>query len=822
MLFSYYIRLPSRSLRRSSEPPVETSGVVRDIRAFAAALSAYAVLCGAFFWKSLASGDYIAPSDSLDFGVSAYLSPLALWTEGMYSGYPIAADPQSLTWYPVLRLLRLAGADWNIFLISAFAIASATCFLFVRRLTGSNLAGLLGGVTYGFGGVMFAHIGHFNQIHTAAWVPLALYGLQVTREGYYRAGTATAAVGFALLWLAGHPQVPVYTTYLAAALVIGQIFIDRPPKDAAVARVGWSVAAMALGLGLAAVTVIPMVELGQLSGRSESNWELYVSKALPPRQLLGLILPFAFGGMWHDGSVPVEYFGVGGPNENTGYVGLLPISLMLAAIFAVSNRRREIWLWVAVFVVAALLCLGDATPMGTLFYYAPGYARFRVPARHLFVTSLCLAVISGMAWHELTRRRGGWTAIAAASGTVGVIAAIAFVALVWGAPDVRSAFDNDTYARWVPGWSIAVAGLLALCALLSRVVARGRYSLLACATVFVILHVAELTMFHYRNSGTRFEYADVPRSEAIPHQRIATLRNELQRTGERALSADGSKNPFLLPNLTRPWDLPAAGGSGSLSLERYSQTLGMGGPGDVYPETLLPAHRALDLFSVRYTMVRTNVPLAHQLRDHPERWTPLESLQYYEHDPDTAYTLFRNERALPRAWCVESVVRVTPDEALSAIRTGHLPAGRGEFWPADVALVEDDDLHERSHSPAQRARSEVVAQSNDRRRYLVQSDDPCVLVLSEVYYPWWRASVDDVDVGIVRVNHTMVGVAVPPGSHVVRLRLQPTSVWIGGAISVVGAFVWIGLAWSASLRNRRVRGATITAAPRDPAQVPST
>ncbi|HEX2459205.1 MAG TPA: hypothetical protein VHJ58_03570, partial [Vicinamibacterales bacterium] len=476
--------------------------MLRDVRAFAAALSAYAALYGAFFWKSLASGDYIAPSDSLDFGVSAYLSPFALWTEGMYSGYPIAADPQSLTWYPVLRLLRLAGADWNIFLISAFAIASATCFLFVRRLTGSNLAGILGGVTYGFGGVMLAHIGHFNQIHTAAWVPLALYGLQVTREGYYRAGTAAAAVGFALLWLAGHPQVPVYTTYLAAALVIGQIFIDRPPKDAVVARVVWSVAAMALGLGLAAITVIPMVELGQLSGRAESNWELYISKALPVRQLLGLILPFAFGGLWHDGSVPVQYFGVGGPNENTGYVGLLPISLMLAAIFAVSNRRREIWLWVALFVIAALLCLGDTTPMGTLFYYAPGYARFRVPARHLFVTSLCLAVISGMAWHELTRRRGGWTAIAAASATIGVIAAIAFVALVLGSPDVRSAFDNDIYARWVPGWSIAVAGLFALCALLSRVVARGRYSLLACATVFVTLHVAELTMFHYRNSGT--------------------------------------------------------------------------------------------------------------------------------------------------------------------------------------------------------------------------------------------------------------------------------------------------------------------------------
>jgi hypothetical protein len=444
MIFPYYIR-PRRL--------VENSGVIRDVRAFAAALLAYAAFYGAFFWKSLASGDYIAPSDSLDFGVAAYLSPFALWTEGMYSGYPIAADPQSLTWYPVLRLFHLVGADWNVFLISAFAIASATCFLFVRRLTGSNVAGILGGITYGFGGIMLGHIGHFNQIHAAAWVPLALYGLQVIREGHYRAGTATAGVGFALLWLAGHPQVPLYTTYLASALVAGHVFIDRPSKEAALARVSWSAVAMVLGIALAAITVIPMVELGQLSGRAESNWELYISKALPPRQLLGLILPFAFGGLWHEGSVPVQYFGVGGPQENTGYVGLLPVGLAVAALWAASSRRREIWLWIVLFVIAALLCLGDATPIGTLFYYAPGYARFRVPARHLFVTSLCLAVISGMGWRELTRRREGWTAIAVANLAVGVVALIAFAMLGWRAPDVQAALRNEVYAQWVPGSS---------------------------------------------------------------------------------------------------------------------------------------------------------------------------------------------------------------------------------------------------------------------------------------------------------------------------------------------------------------------------------
>ena len=216
----------------------------RDARALAAALLLYSGFYCAFFYQSFLSGNFIAPSDSLDFGVAAYLSSAELWTRGMYSGYPISADPQALMWYPVLHLFRLLGFDWNVFLISAYAIASATCFLLVRRLSRSNLAGTFSGLAYGFSGVMLGHIGHFNQIHAAAWVPLALYGLQLVREGSHRAGAAVAAAGFALMWLAGHPQVPVYTAYLSAALILGGLIVDRPSRPAAVARVGWSVAAI--------------------------------------------------------------------------------------------------------------------------------------------------------------------------------------------------------------------------------------------------------------------------------------------------------------------------------------------------------------------------------------------------------------------------------------------------------------------------------------------------------------------------------------------------------------------------------------------------
>jgi len=390
-------------------------------------------------------------------------------------------------------------------------------------------------------------------------------------------------------------------------------------------------------------------------------------------------------------------------------------------------------------------------------------------------------------------------------------AAIAGGVFAWRTPNVRALMTGSSvYRNWTLIWPLTLAAALAACAVAARLFAKTAGRLLVFAALLVGVQVIDLAMLHYRMPGQRFEYADIIREEAILHPRMAALRDELHRTGERVLATDGSKNQFLLPNLTRPWNVPAASGTGSLGIERYVDVLGMGGPGDVYPETLSAAHRGLDLFSIRYALVRQGSPLADDLQRHAERWSAIEDLHYYENDPDTHYTLFRNARALPRAWCVPDIVRVTPAEALAAIRSGPLPGGRGEFNPARVALVEPDTLRDwQGSAPAAdapfslrdgAASPEVLAQVDRQHRYLVGTNAPCLLVLGEVYYPWWRASVDDADVEIARVNHTMIGIPVPPGSHVVRLRLDPTSIWWGGGVTVISL-----LAWSAVIISSRVR-----------------
>src|SRR5262249_14142342 len=131
---------------------------------------------------------------------------------------------------------------------------------------------------------------------------------------------------------------------------------------------------------------------------------------------------------------------------------------------------------------------------------------------------------------------------------------------------------------------------------------------LAIGAVLIVAQVVDLAQTHYRVPGYRFQYADVPLSDTAPRPRVAALRDELLRTGERVLGVDGTHDPWLLPNLTHPWNVRAAGGTGPLATARYLDLFSMGDLG-VGPEPLKREHHALDMFAIRYALVPSDSPI---------------------------------------------------------------------------------------------------------------------------------------------------------------------------------------------------------------------
>jgi uncharacterized membrane protein YfhO len=74
---------------------------------------------------------------------------------------------------------------------------------------------------------------------------------------------------------------------------------------------------------------------------------------------------------------------------------------------------------------------------------------------------------------------------------------------------------------------------------------------------------------------------------------------------------------------------------------------------------------------------------------------------------------------------------------------------------------------------------------------------PAWLVLSDVWYPGWRARVDGETVQLLRANYLFRALRVPAGEHQISLSYQPLSFWGGAALSLfsllLAGFIFIRL-----------------------------
>jgi hypothetical protein len=296
-------------------------------------------------------------------------------------------------------------------------------------------------------------------------------------------------------------------------------------------------------------------------------------------------------------------------------------------------------------------------------------------------------------------------------------------------------------------------------------------------------------------------------ADARRPQALETYQTELAATAQRLTPLHGGQQHDQLTrvNLTRLWDVPSASGYNPLILRRYSALLGMPDIGRLPPGVLGHENRALDLLAVRYLFVPIAPGLgmdpacSDMLAADPARWRHVEGLPLG--------TVYENQRAMPRAWLVPEVMRLRPDEVLIAIQQSRLPDGR-TYDPSMVALVEEPFtdpsmvalLEEPFKFEAENAASQhsvqVIRQSDTSIEVRADTEAPAFLVLSDVYYPGWRATIDGEPTHVFRTNYVLRGVMLSPGVHVVRFEFRPTSFYVGAGISAFAVLAVTGmLAW---------------------------
>lgn len=174
---------------------------------------------------------------------------------------------------------------------------------------------------------------------------------------------------------------------------------------------------------------------------------------------------------------------------------------------------------------------------------------------------------------------------------------------------------------------------------------------------------------------------------------------------------------------------------------------------------------------------------------------------------DGEVRIYENRNAFPRAFVVHRVEEVSDmEEAIARMK------GAG-FDPAQVAVIEGE------LPPAQAAalgggrgegRSSVqfVKYEDNEVRLRVRTERAGLLVLSDTYYPGWKAYVDGEKVRIYPTDVALRSVFLEPGEHEVRFVFAPTSFKIGSLISglsllALAAYVSLGPAGRLWRRLRR-------------------
>jgi len=774
-------------------------------------------------WHALAPHGWHAPLNGLDSDTLTEFYPwtalaagalhrgvIPLWNPYAFAGAPFLAAMQTGVFYPVNLLLEWLLAPTDVPGARAalhLALALAGAFLFARRLAFSRPAALLVAVAFGLGLPYMVWLEH-PMGGAVAWLPWLLLCVErilvadATGRGRLR-WVLGATVVLALEFLSGHGESTAHVLLLAGAYaVFGATLAWRRTggPDAALRPLGLLVAALALGLGVAAAHLLP--SLAQIPA-SEAAADRALGAAAAPVPLLGDpaawksvlvgLAPDIFGSpTWQ---TPVA--GGAGYNELALYVGAVPLLLAGLALLRVraiapSDGRRATLLF---FAVAALITLGVAArwPGLGLVNNLP-LLRVMANGRLRMEYALAVAVLAGYGLDALAargREAGPWRLALLWLAGVAALCAVGLAILLTGKPATPIA---TAWRVLVPAlWLLLFACLLWLYRCRAAPLALVRWSALA---------LSALDLFAL---GWGY-HATVPAAQvAVTPPAVAAVLQAEQGgpapPGSGGL--DGRDGPYrvaglgkaLLPSLSSLYGLQDVRGydpAYSADYERFfAAAFGAGGMrlalGAYGPSA--PAARALDLLDVRYLFAACGVRLNRRY------YVPL----YNGGDSSCVY---RNPNALPRAFVVHEAAWAAPERATSLLIAGGVdPRSRVLLDPATA--TDRTDWLANGGSPAGAAGATGTAEAAPPDGVAVTGYDlnsvevtvrtaaPGVLVIGDAYAPGWHATVDGQSAPIARADAILRAVPIPAGTHLVELGYLPIPFVIGGLISVVSLVVLV-------------------------------
>lgn len=777
---------------------------------------------------------------------------LPLWDSMTFCGWPLVGDAQLRWLYPpnVLLLVMNPAMAFSLLMIGYVGFGATGMWFYLRKAAGVGpWPALCGAATLSLAGFFACHLmsGIVVFPATAAWVPwILLLGWRLGEKRVSAATMALFAGAIGAQILSGAPQVMFYTWIalsMQALWSVSEYFTRRAASAIglressrrALAILARYAIGAALGIALGASSILPTSEFGALSLQrgGRARWEYVTNCSLAPRFLWLTVAPKFFG----DPHLEETYWGgQEGYWDTCGYVGIGPLAALLVALFswrsAFGEREPDLTgqtqqfqtatprgfaaFHVALAGLALFLAFGAYNPFFRWVYeWIPGFDRFRVPSRWLLFYQFSVATLLALVIERFCGEGNGTAALPkrtliAVGALATFLAAAALIApemmraagLREVAPNVNASGGRllDVQLRnWTAGSLGRGAGfafgwliLLGVAGKSVRLPVRRALPPLAAALV-----LADVLSFGVMMPVTRTRQGQIeefyPKSPLI--ESLAAGSN-----GHRLLAADDvnawfndQNNPELWANRASIYGLRDARGYYPICLRWFGHFINAldDRPSSFPLGGLLSVGTTLNPWLL--SMLDVKFFLSYKsLRVPGLRLTQRTSfgLNIYE------VTGNRGPAFAARA---STLLALSDEEelALLADGTSHMANSALSSGPAPEWLLTSP------HEPPGPLRSVSVARPTPNRiEIAVGRGTGDLVVVSEAYHPGWTARVDGRPSRVVRANHALLGVYVPPGEHQVALAFQPQSFRIGLYLTL-SALLALAAVGNATLGRRR-------------------
>lgn len=721
----------------------------------------------------------------------------------------LATDPCFKTWLPYINagapfnggldkvfrpvtllslLLLPAELTVNYEMVAYFLVFGISMFWYLRELRLSAGAAFLGALFLMLNGevVTLLNAGHVTKLGTIAFTPLVFWALERALQRKTFNAFLLTAVMLAIQFWQTHIQIAFYTC-LAVAVYFLVRMATLYRKHRSGRQIGtlflFAVIMVIVYLLLSAVWFVPMLAFQQVSDRSEGvSYEFATSWSMPPEELLTYVIPDLFGlrranHFEDEPSVEKNPYWGRMPFTQTGrYFGLLPLLFMGLALCFV--RQKHVLALAAVALFALLLGMGRYIPTYRLLYeYVPGFNMFRVPQMILFLFAFASSGLAGIGadWFfgELSERRERrlrlFLLVCLAVALAAWLLTLLFPQMEAGlferfhaslmrkdaTPELARERLHHIFRGLVAfnvffGLSVLALGLR----LNSRIAARRIF------VVVLLVYLVDVSLFNEKYIDT------IPLEGSWYVSEHDTIRYVKQQPGlyrvfplvRNSPTYTGAANKYVLHHVFSVLGYEAV----QVKYYReYMQTMALGSP-------------MIDLLNIKYIALSKDVEFTEPKPAIGGMIGPYRLVM------DSDAILLKNPHALPRAFPVHQASVVSPaDDILAAMQ-------QPDFAPAETVFLEEEPPH--SGTPGIPASESTVAITEYANRDITMRASMAAdgfVVLSEKYYPGWKAYVDGQPTKIYKADYTLQAIAVPQGEHEILFSFRPTDFQLGLWITIV-------------------------------------